>query len=224
MLFEDAIECIDAEIQRKRGKWTLTAIRHMDFDDVAQILRIHISDKWHLYDPSKPLKPWLGTVISNKLINLIRDNYGRYARPCLQCDSAGAEESCDIYITQCVDCPAFRAWRDNKRDAYNIKMPSLMDGDLMEINRKKCDYMDYSLAISRLSEKMKTLLKPAEYRVYRMSFIDNISDEDIVSRLGYKAENRTRSRGTKYVRDAKKRILEVAKSVLGEGDIPFCSE
>ena len=40
--FEDFIEPIDKEIRKRKSKWNLTALSWMDFDDVSQILRIHI--------------------------------------------------------------------------------------------------------------------------------------------------------------------------------------
>ena len=55
--FEECIEKIDHEITKRKNKWNLTAISWMDFDDVSQILRIHIFKKWHLYDQSQPLAP-----------------------------------------------------------------------------------------------------------------------------------------------------------------------
>ena len=68
--FEDRIKEIDIEICKRRAKWNLTALSWMDFDDVSQILRIHIFKKWHLYDHSKPLAPWLNRIISNQIKNI----------------------------------------------------------------------------------------------------------------------------------------------------------
>ena len=65
--FEDHIEQIDKEIKKRRSKWNLTALSWMDFDDVSQILRIHIFNKWHLYDINKPLNPWINRIISNQI-------------------------------------------------------------------------------------------------------------------------------------------------------------
>ena len=70
--FEDLIEQIDLEIKKRKSKWNLTALSWMDFDDVSQILRIHIFKKWHLYDIKKPLNPWINRIISNQIKNLIR--------------------------------------------------------------------------------------------------------------------------------------------------------
>ena len=70
--FEDCIDIIDTEITKRKNKWNLTALAWMDFDDVSQILRIHIFRKWHLYDQTKKLTPWINRIISNQIKNLIR--------------------------------------------------------------------------------------------------------------------------------------------------------
>ena len=86
--FENCIEDINREIAKRRNKWNLTALCWMDFEDVSQILRIHIHKKWHMYDSEKPLGPWVNRIISNQIKNLIRNNYGNFARPCLKCAAA----------------------------------------------------------------------------------------------------------------------------------------
>ena len=86
--FESRINEIDSEIQKRRSRWRLSSLSWMDFDDISQILRIHIFKKWYLYDDSQPLAPWLNRIISNQIKNLIRNNYGNYSRPCLKCDDA----------------------------------------------------------------------------------------------------------------------------------------
>ena len=113
--FEDVFKEINTEIQKRKGKWNLTILSWMDFDDVAQIIRIHIYKKWHLYDPTKPLSPWLNRIISNQIKNLIRNNYGNYARPCVKCAAAENERSCVIYGSQCSDCPLYAHWTKSKK-------------------------------------------------------------------------------------------------------------
>ena len=97
--FENHIQVIDAEINKRRSKWNLSVLAWMDFQDVAQILRIHIYKKWHLYDQSKPLGPWLNRIISNQIKNLIRNNYGNYCRPCLKCAAAEGEAVSYTHLT-----------------------------------------------------------------------------------------------------------------------------
>ena len=65
--FEECIEIINEEIRKRKSKWNLQSLAWMDFDDVSQIIKIHINNKWHLYDSKQPLKPWLNRIISNQL-------------------------------------------------------------------------------------------------------------------------------------------------------------
>ena len=92
--FEDCIDVISEEISKRKNKWTLTSISWMDFEDISQIVTIHIFKKWSLYDQSKPLLPWLNRIISNQLKNLIRNNYSNYCKPCLRCAAAEPDSSC----------------------------------------------------------------------------------------------------------------------------------
>ena len=117
--FEESILEIDTEIKKEKYKWNLSALSWMDFSDVSQILRIHIYKKWDMYDPSKPLKPWINRIISNQIKNLIRNNYGNYARPCLKC-SASEGENFVLYMenkmvrARCMQC-------GKKLKAYDAK-------------------------------------------------------------------------------------------------------
>ena len=78
-------------------KWNLKSLSWIDYDDVAQIIRIHIHKKWHLYNQEKPIGPWLNTLISNQIKNLIRNNYANLSKPCYRCDAAEGEDLCVIY-------------------------------------------------------------------------------------------------------------------------------
>ena len=111
--FEDCYEEINVEIAKRRHKWNLSALSWLDYDDVSQIIRIHIHKKWHLYDQKKKLSPWINRIISNQIKNLIRNNYGNYVRPCLKCAAAEGEAGCTIYEKQCSDCPLYKNWEKN---------------------------------------------------------------------------------------------------------------
>ena len=70
--FEESISIIDNEISKRRNKWNLSSLTWIDFDDVSQIIRIHIYKKWHLYNPKQPLAPWVNRIISNQIKNSFR--------------------------------------------------------------------------------------------------------------------------------------------------------
>ena len=120
--FEDCIKVISEEIVKRKSKWTLTSIAWMDFEDISQILKIHIFKKWHLYDQNKPLLPWLNRIISNQLKNLIRNNYSNYCKPCLRCAAAEPDSGCTIYGSQDARCPLYKRWLAKKKSAYDVKM------------------------------------------------------------------------------------------------------
>ena len=73
--FEDKIDQIDAALERKRTKWHLDAVTYIDYDDIKQVIMAHIFKKWHLWDQSKPIEPWLSRVVGNQFKNLLRNNY-----------------------------------------------------------------------------------------------------------------------------------------------------
>ena len=43
--YEDKVEIIDAELQKRKHKWHLNALAWFDFEDVEQIIRFHIFKK-----------------------------------------------------------------------------------------------------------------------------------------------------------------------------------
>ena len=172
--FEDCIEQIDVEINKRRGRWNLTALSWMDFDDVSQIIRVHIFKKWHLYDQSKSLAPWINTLISNQIKNLIRNNYGNYCRPCLKCAAAESESLCYIYGTQNSSCPLFAQWEKTKKAAYLTKLPSPLESVEHETENMELQEFDFDTILKRLNKQLKKKLKVNEWIVYENLYLKNI--------------------------------------------------
>tara|TARA_B100000902_G_scaffold383910_1_gene423382 strand:+ start:3377 stop:4060 length:684 start_codon:yes stop_codon:yes gene_type:complete len=217
--FEDYIEQIDAEIKKRRSKWNLTALSWMDFDDVSQILRIHIFKKWHLYDTKKPLNPWINRIISNQIKNLIRNNYGNYCRPCLKCAAAEAGDLCYIYGKQSEACPLFANWSRTKKQAYNAKLPVSINDHTYEINSTEYSDIDILGVMDRISAKMKEVLKPAEWKIYEALYIEHMSEEDAATLMGYKTNEKNRVPGYKQIKNVKKAIIKKVKRMLEDGEI-----
>ncbi len=217
--FEDKIAEIDQEIAKRRNKWNLNALSWIDFDDISQILRIHIYKKWHLYDHSKPLPPWLNRTISNQLKNLIRNNYSSFARPCLRCAAAEPDNLCKIYSTQNSECPIFRNWEKNKKDAYNIKIPLPLDGNVQEVSSRRVELVDIEQSIKKINSKMEEMLKPVEWKVYRMLYIENKSENEVASEMGYKTSEKNRTPGYKQITNIKRSIILKVKKAIQKDEI-----
>ncbi len=191
----------------------------MDFDDVSQILRIHIFKKWHLYDTKKPLNPWINRIISNQIKNLIRNNYGNYCRPCLKCAAAEAGDLCYIYGKQSEACPLFANWSRTKKQAYNAKLPVSINDHTYEINSTEYSDIDILGVMDRISAKMKEVLKPAEWKIYQALYIEHMSEEDAATLMGYKTNEKNRVPGYKQIKNVKKAIIKKVKRMLEDGEI-----
>jgi RNA polymerase sigma factor (sigma-70 family) len=217
--FEDCIEKINTEINKRRSKWNLTALAWMDFEDVGQILRIHIYKKWNLYNPAKPLSPWINRIISNQIKNLIRNNYGSFSRPCLKCAAAEGGDFCSIYTKQCSSCPLYAHWEKTKKKAFNTKLPLALENHTQEVFNLVTDSSDVEGAVERFHEKIKKFLKPNEWKVYEASYIQNKTLEEIAGIMGYKTTEKNRMPGYKQIKNIQKAILIKAKRIMEKGEI-----
>ncbi len=217
--FEDCIDIINSEIAKKRGKWTLTSLSYLDYDDVSQIIRIHIWKKWHLYDQTKPLVPWLSIVISHQIRNLIRNHYSNYSRPCVKCDASEGSDGCKIYNIQCAQCPLYADWEKKKRPAQLIKMPVPIDNHSNEISEIPEETNTLSEDLASLHVQMKKILKPTEYIVYEGLFILHESEEIIAKKAGFISNEKGRAAGYRQIINIRNSIIDKIKKYIKSGGI-----
>ena len=219
--FEDCIDVIDQEISKRRNKWTLTSIAWMDFDDISQILKIHIYKKWHLYDNYKPLAPWLNRIISNQLKNLIRNNYSNYCKPCLKCAAAEPDSACSIYGNQDDRCPLYKSWLLKKKSAYDVKMALPLEKHREQVNEVEVSPADIELGILKLNKKLKEILKPNEWIVYEGFYMMNKTESEIAETLNFKTTEKNRTPGYKQIKNIQKSILTRARKILEKNDLDW---
>ena len=217
--FEDNIESINLEISKRKSSWTLTALAWIDYDDISQILRIHIHKKWHLFDKQKPLAPWINTIISHQIRNLIRNNYGNYSRPCLKCAAQEGEDLCAIYEKQCSRCPLFTAWEKTKKRAHDIKLPLPLENHSQEVFNMQCDSLDIERTSKNIHAHMIRILKPIEAKIYRLLYLENKSETDVAKTMGYKTNEKGRSPGYKQLKNIKKSIILKVRKAIYNGDV-----
>ena len=217
--FEKSFHLINSEINKRKNKWTLSALNWIDFEDVSQIIRFHIFKKWELYDSKKPMLPWVNRIISNQIKNLIRNNYGNYARPCLKCAAAIGESGCRIYTSQNDSCPMYKSWSKTKKNAYDLKMAVSIEDHSFEINNQPCNSSDMQRASDNLHIKMKEILKPIEWKVYELLYISNKSEEQVCKLLNFKYDKNAKTAYNKQLRNIQKSIIKKAKQCLANGEI-----
>lgn len=217
--FEKNLDLINAEILKRKNKWTLSALNWIDFEDVAQIVRFHLYKKWDLYDPAKPILPWINRIISNQIKNIIRNNYGNYARPCLKCAASLGDSGCRIYGEQNSICPMYENWKNTKKNAYDIKMAVSIEDHPAEINNRSQESLDIQKATANLNIVMQKVLKPMEWQVYDLLYIQLKNEEQVCRILKLKFDKNSKTGYNKQLRNIQKSIIKKAKFVIRNGEI-----
>lgn len=210
--FEDCLEVIDQEILKRRSKWNLSSIAWMDFDDVAQIIRIHIHGKWKKYNPERPLKPWISMIITNQIRNIIRNNYTNYARPCLRCDAAVDNDGCKIYGEQCEKCPLYAHWKKHKQPATFVKLPVSIENHTNEVYEMSATNGYLYSDEQKLHTVMKRILKPIEFQVYKGLYIDHKEESEVAKSLGFISNEKGRTPGYRQLKNIQKAIINKARN------------
>ena len=224
--FEECLWIVNEELLKRKGKWRLTAIAWMDFDDVCQKIRLHIFNKWDQWDNTRPIRPWLNTIITNQMTNLIRNNYSSFSKPCCQCKYNCGANLCEIYGTQDNRCSLYSKWESCKKNAYDIKMPlsihekindneSTKSSSAMDIPDSE-SYIDYEASILKFHEKIKQKLSVVEWKVYNYLYVENKSEIETAQAMGYKTSEKNRSPGYKQIKKIKNKIYKIAKTLIYE--------
>lgn len=229
--YEELFPIIDREIKKRRGKWSLTSLAWIDYDDVSQIIRSHIFNKWDQWDQSRPLLPWINKIITNQLKNILRNYYSNFVRPCLSCpfnqaaptkENSGAVDSLCGFTSsglQDSECPLFAKWEKTKKYAYDIKMPVALEHHTYEVHRIEESFYDVEIARERLNRAMKEALTDRQFLVYDLLFVQHKSEEDVAKILGFKTTEKGRKAGYKQIKNLKKLFTKKAAKILETQDI-----
>jgi RNA polymerase sigma factor (sigma-70 family) len=220
--YEDKIEDLEDLLRRYRSKWQLDALAWLDYDDVCQMIRIHIFNKWHLWDQQRPFKPWAAMIISNQMKNMVRNNYSNFAKPCLKCPHYNGGDSC-LFTKSAVqdkECELFAKWQAKKERAYNLKLPLPIEDGLFLGETSLKDAFDYDIAQNRLHKLIMQELNDKHKKIYEMLYIDNFSEEEVAIAFKFKADSSKR-KTTRYkqINNLKKRFYAIAVVMLKENDV-----
>lgn len=219
--FEDYSDIVDAAIKRQRSKWQLNAINWFDFDDVEQIIKIHIHKKWDMWDQQRPLEPWIGRIISNQIRNLIRNHYGNYIKPCNGCQFSLGDNHCSITASNLQDsqCKLYEKWESQKKVGLELKTTLSMESHMSEICSRPDNDFCYESSVEKLNEYMKKQLSANHYRAYEMLFFENCDEEDVAKFMGYKTNEKKRKAGYRQVKNLKKIFQIKAEEIIKNFDI-----
>jgi hypothetical protein len=222
--FEESIQIIDEEINKRKARWHLTAIAWMDFQDVSQRLRIHIYKKWPKWDSVRPLRPWLNQVINHQITNMLRNHYSNFSRPCLKCEFNTGEYGCAKFGTQNNSCTPYAKWEKSKKSAYDIKFPvsinspnlSNPETSLETVLQSKENYIDIEKLIPAFNDIMKKHLSVIEWKVYQYMFLEHLEEEEVAKKMGYKLSYKDGRPAYRQIGKIKSKILQKARELVRE--------
>lgn len=221
LTYEDCSDQIEKEIAKRRTKWTLTIFRWMDFDDVAQIFRAHISKKWEKWDQTRKLAPWIQRIMSNQMANLFRNLYTNFARPCVTCKFSLGEEGCEKTPSgeQCTECPLYAKWTERKRNGYHIKMPLELENHAQEVNNKIDDIINFPETMRRVMLELEKHMSRKRFRAFKLLFIDKTPESEAAKILNLRGNPKNKYAQKKLIAAYCDSLQKEAKEIIRRSDI-----
>ena len=216
-VYEDLHSVIENEIRKRRGRWRCTNI---DFEEASQLVRIRIAQKFHKWDQARPFAQWVNRLITNCLINLVRDHVVRYEKPCVHCAANEGDGFCRLTPSheQCSECKLFKEWENTKKHAFNVKVPVTIEDHIDEINNMEGDFYDVGASKERLDELMKKELTDKEWRVYTMLFIEGRNEDYVAKEMGFKTSEDNRKPGYRMIKNYRDLFLGLAKKIIKKNE------
>jgi RNA polymerase sigma factor (sigma-70 family) len=215
--FKTLLPIIDQEILKRKARWTLTS---EDFDDVAQKVRLHVFEKYKTFDPNKgEFTHWLNKLISNRILNILRDEYTKVAKPCVLGCSFNTGDGCCSHTPsgkQCSECKLYKKWQQKKEVKYNLKQTLPLENHTQEVENVQSDFINIEESKKIIDIKIKAKLKPIEWKIYQLLYIDNKSDEEVAILMDWTTSEKGRKAGYQQITNFKKIIIAKAKKVIDE--------
>lgn len=216
LTFESQIKVIDLAIAQHAKNWTLKARPDIDFDDVAQLIRIHINKKFSQWDQTRNLVPWLHRIIRNQIINILRNVYSGMSRPCLKCSASLDGDMCSLFIKQCSKCPLFAKWEKTKKKKSDVHLPVSLEHHANTMMSMPNVDINFDKAIPLLNQRLKKVLKPTEWQFYDLMYIQNKKESDVVKIMDFKSTEKKASHRYKRMLQIQKSVMDKAREILKE--------
>lgn len=183
--YEECFPRIDAVIQKNYKRYHLNGLLWMDWEDVQQIIRLHIFKKWHLWDPTKKLEPWVNVITINQIRNIIRNNWTNFARPCLRCEFFDGDENCEKNHDGRVsrECPLYKKWMDTKRAALDLRISNSLTGREEELSPAiEQEGMD-AIIMDEYFEYMYKTYDPIDVFILYETFVTATPEKEIIAKI-----------------------------------------
>ena len=181
--YEKNIQVVNECLSSQKRKWTENSVPWKQWEDVEQDIRIHLYNKWHLYDPEKPLKPWILKIINNQVFNIKRNIWGKFAKPCTSCDASLPSNMCKLFTYQSEECPQYSHWQKNKEIAYNLN--NAVSIDIPNKNRSELTMIqvEFHRMVFEIEDELKFKMTPREQEFYELYFVMNLPEDEVLEKM-----------------------------------------
>lgn len=227
--FEDVEPIIESILNKARSRWKLQAVKHYSYDDFKQHVKVHIWQKFHLWDQSRPFENWCSTVIHNQMENKKKELWLNHDKPCTDCYFNKGMGACSYTTdgrTQNPECHDFKEWENKGRYAHELKNASSVEDEDGEVFYSSTEEIDYEGFIKKLHAKVsehleQDLISRVTYKIFIYSFVEKLSDDEISRKMGYKSNEKNRQSGYRILSIHRKTIQDIAQEMLEKEEYRF---
>ena len=172
----------------------------------------------------RELKPWINKIITNQFKNILRNYYLNFAKPCSSCpfdSSASGDNLCSFTKSGLQDssCPLYAKWTKSKKNAHDVKIPLRLDAQEYESNAFKGESFQVDRAVQQIDSHLREQLSEKHYEIYNMLFVENMSEDEVAKKLGYKTSEKGRTAGYKQLKNMRKFFKEKVLKIIKDKDI-----
>lgn len=208
MTFEEGLSDFNEVLVLYKSRWTLA---DYSFQDLSQDIRIHACKKWHLYDQTKPLKPWAARLISNFIKNELRNRYYIYQSPCLKCEFFLGDGQCKMYKVCSSKCGPYKNFMDKKGQAAGLYFP---------VSYEQSNYdavQQFTCSSSEFANSLGDMLSGIHKQIFHLFYASGFSTTKIARSI--KISGQAFKGKMNFIEDSLSQTKEIARELIEEKKI-----
>ena len=207
-LFTRYYNDIESALSKRRHKWKLSSLAYISYEDICQIITLHIYKKIHMYDEHQPFINWCNRIISHQLQNLVRNHYGNLAPPCNKCPHNEGDSRCGFTKSGLKGeaCPVYKHWMKSKQAGYHLKLAGSLDHpDYIETKVNTKEDFDFDFQHKKLMGFLKEELDNTSWVILTDFIILKRNEKEVALQLEISV-NELKRRKLMIVKLAKKEL------------------
>jgi hypothetical protein len=142
----------------------------------------------------------------------------------LKCRFNTGENGCELYGVQSGSCRDYHKWEKTKKTAYDVKFPVSINSPTVKDSSVTIEnflsstksVLGVESFMPQFHDIMKKNLNNIEWKIYDYMFLQNLSDEDIAKKMGYKLSLKEGRPAYRQINKIKSKIIQKARVLVKE--------